>query len=83
MNEIELENARKDEAARLNSIAANRIELEKTYGKVWDTSELSNDFDVRGFMAPYAVVVFRKSDSVEGFLSFQHSPRFYFDFIKD
>jgi len=82
MNEIELENARRQEVTRLNSIAANRIELEKTYGKVWDTSELSNDFDVRGFMAPY-VVVFRKSDSVKGSLSFQHSPRFYFDFIED
>jgi hypothetical protein len=42
---------------------------------------LTNDFDVQGFMAPF-VVVRRKSDNKKGTLTFQHSPRFYFDFTE-
>ena len=49
---------------------------------VWNTDELQADFDVRGFMAPYVVVV-RKRDGVVGSLEFQHSPRFYFNFVPD
>jgi hypothetical protein len=42
-------------------------------------SELQQDFEVLGFMAPF-VVVRRKSDGVRGSLTFQHTPRLYFDF---
>lgn len=57
----------------------NRKELEEKYGKVWNTEELSKEFSVKGFGAPFVVVV-RLSDNVKGSMEFQHSPRFYFDF---
>jgi hypothetical protein len=53
--------------------------LEAKHGHVWDTNELSRDFDVMGFGAPL-VVVRRKADGVKGSLMFQHHPRFYFGF---
>lgn len=51
----------------------------RTGGKVWDTTQLTEDFKVEGFAAPF-VVVRRKSDNVKGTLTFTHHPRFYFDF---
>jgi hypothetical protein len=65
--------------ATINTDPASREGLTKKYGKVWDTEELSQDFKVQGFMAPF-VVVQRKTDDVKGTLTFQGSPRFYFDF---
>jgi hypothetical protein len=59
-----------------------RQRLEKEYGQVWNTQELSKDFEVLGFMAPY-VVAKRISDGKKGALQFQHLPRFYFNFIAD
>lgn len=56
--------------------------LEAKYGKVWTTEDLTRDFSVKGFMAPY-VVVSRKSDGVVGSLEFIHKPRFYFNFMED
>jgi len=67
--------------AEINSGDADRAELERKYGQVWNTEELSRDFEVTGFMAPF-VVVKRKSDGVKGSLMFRHSPRFYFNFEK-
>lgn len=51
-------------------------------GKVWTTTEMSEEFDVLGFVAP-CVVVSRKSDGKLGSLTFTHRPRFYFDFVED
>jgi hypothetical protein len=59
-----------------------RQRLEAQDGQVWDTPELSNDFEVIGFMAPY-MVARRKSDGRKGSLEFQHMPRFYFNFVLD
>ncbi len=59
-----------------------RKRFEAQHGQVWDTAQLSQDFDVLGFVAPY-VVVRRKSDGRKGSLEFQHSPRFYFNFVLD
>ena len=58
-----------------------RARLETSHGKgnVWNTNELSEVFEVIGFMAPFCVVR-RKSDGVKGSVMFQHSPRFYFGF---
>lgn len=56
-----------------------RDELQAEYGKVWTTTELREDFEVLGFLAPF-VTVKRKSDGITGTLQFQHEPRFYFDF---
>jgi hypothetical protein len=56
-----------------------REELEKKYGKVWNTKQVSEDFLVESFMSPYVQVV-KKSIAKRGLLTFQHDPRYYFDF---
>lgn len=56
-----------------------RKELEKQYGKVYNTNEVSEEFEIVSFMAPFISVV-RKSDSKKGWMTFQHMPRFYYDF---
>lgn len=76
------ENIRRQMVAEVNSEAGERIELEARHGQVWDTQQLSSDFEVLGFLAPF-VMVKRKSDGVKGLLMFQHSPRFYFDFTQN
>lgn len=57
-----------------------RIRLEQKFGQVWNIKELSMDFEVLGFMAPFISVV-RKSDGKRGMMMFQHMPRFYFSFL--
>jgi len=76
------ENTRRVMQAVINAEEAERKVLEEEYGQVWNTEELSNDFSVEGFMAPF-VVVRRKSDNKRGSLMFQHDPRFYFSFKED
>ncbi len=73
------EMVRRQRLADINAEPGSREALEAEHGHVWDTRELSIDFDVLGFMAP-VVVVTRKSDGRKGSLEFQHSPRFYFRF---
>jgi hypothetical protein len=65
--------------AEINHQPGSREYLEAKHGQVWDTSQLSEDFEVLGFMAP-VVVVRRRSDGQKGSLYFQHSPRFCFGF---
>jgi len=43
------------------------------------TEELTRDYDVEGFMAPFVVVI-RKSDGKKGTFIFKHAPRVYFNF---
>lgn len=62
--------------AKVN-VGLEREEVEKRYGKVWDTAELQEEFEVQGFIAPFVSVI-RKSDAKQGTLMFQDSPRFYF-----
>jgi len=59
-----------------------RARLEAIHGQVWNTQEMSQEFEAIGFMAPF-VVVRRKADNVKGSLAFQHWPRFYFDWTPD
>ncbi len=73
------ESIRKEMVAEINAEPGSREYLEAKHGQVWNTSKLSDDFDVIGFMAP-VVVVTRKSDNQKGSLFFQHSPRFYYGF---
>jgi len=79
------ESFRRAEVARINTAVESsdedteRARLEAKHGKVWDTKELQQDFEVHGFGAPY-VSVKRRSDRQLGSLEFQHSPRFYFSF---
>jgi hypothetical protein len=81
------EAVRRMELNRINSsVESNdqdteRTRLESLYGRVWNTREVSNDFDVLGFMAPY-VMVKRKFDGKRGSMEFQHMPRFYFNFME-
>jgi len=72
---------RRAAVAKINSNPMEREDLEKIYGKdnVWDTGELTKQFRVQGFMAPFAVVI-RKSTGEQGAVTFQHQPRYYFDF---
>jgi hypothetical protein len=51
-------------------------------GNVWDTNDLTMDFEVVSFLAPYVTVV-RKADGQKGTLEFASNPRFYFNFIAD
>ena len=78
----ETEDIRRKLVAKINTCPVERDILEKVYGQVWNTEELSRDFEVKGFMAPM-VVVKRKSDGMVGSLTFQHRPRYYFEFIPD
>ncbi len=78
----ETEAIRRQQQAEINARPGSREALEAEHGQVWDTQELSRDFTVMGFMAPY-VVVRRKSDGGKGSLEFQHHPRFYFNFVLD
>jgi len=63
--------------AEINHEPGSREALEAEHGQVWSTSEMSKDFNVLSFAAPF-IVVTRKSDNARGTLTFQHSPRFYF-----
>ena len=57
-----------------------RAEFEAKYGKVWNTTELQEDYAVEGFGYGLCVVR-RKADGVRGSLDFTHSPRFYYNFV--
>ena len=56
-----------------------RKRLEERHGQVWSTDELTKDFTVEGFMAPFIIAI-RKKDKAKGTMNFQHSPRFYWGF---
>jgi hypothetical protein len=71
--------ARRALVERINATPGNRGELEAKYGRVWTLEELLEEFEVETFLAPF-VVVRRKADGKRGAVSFQHDPRFYFEF---
>ena len=73
------ETIRRELVAEINLVPGSREALEATHGKVYDTSELQDEFQALGFMAPF-IVVCRLSDGVRGSLMFQHSPRYYHSF---
>lgn len=76
------ESIRRDMAQEINAEPGSRKYLESKHGQVWDTTELQDEFDVIGFMAP-VVAVIRKSDGTKGSVLFQANPRFYFGFSAD
>jgi hypothetical protein len=73
------ESARRELLAEINAVPGSREALEVQHGQVWDTGQLTDDFEVIGFSTP-VVVVRRRADGVKGSLFFQHNPRFYFSF---
>ena len=70
---------RREMVAQINAIEGSREYLESKHGEIWDTSELQEQFEVTGFMAPF-VGVRRRCDGMKGSVMFQASPRFYFRF---
>lgn len=72
------ESIRRQRVTEINAAPGSRQALEAEHGQVWDTSELQDEFEALGFMAPL-IVVRRRSDGVRGSLEFQHSPRLYFN----
>ena len=78
MNDV-TETARRQRLTEINMDPGSRAALEAAHGKVWSTSELTEDFEVVGFLAPF-VVALRRSDGQKGSLEFQANPRFYFNF---
>lgn len=75
----ETESIRREMVATINANAGPRADLESQHGQVWDTGQLTEDFQVLGFAAPF-VIVKRRSDGLRGSLMFQNSPRFYYSF---
>jgi len=88
MNEYEATRSDPTEAIRrvlveeINVELGSREALEAEHGKVWDTKEVSADFTVHSFLAPF-VIVTEKATRRIGTLMFQHSPRLYFSFTED
>ena len=66
----------------INADPGSREAIEAQHGRVWDTAELTKEFDVLGFMAPFVIVRCRATDK-KGSLQFQHMPRFYFLWSED
>lgn len=73
------ETIRRERLAEINAEPGSRAALEAQYGKVWTTDELSEEFQIVGFMAPLCVVK-RRADGMKGSVEFQHNPRFFFNF---
>lgn len=73
---------RKNLVSEINAEQADRNKLAEKYGRVWNTTELQEEFEVQGFMAPF-VVVRQKGTGKRGSLMFQHAPRFYFSWKPD
>ena len=73
------ETIRRSMVAEVNAQPGSREALEAEHGRIWDTTQLSEDYEVLGFAAPL-IVVRRRIDGVRGSLFFQHNPRFYFGF---
>jgi hypothetical protein len=73
------ESTRRQLLAEINAAPGSRVYLEHKHGRVWDTDQLQEDFEVLGFMAPI-IAVRRRCDGLKGSLIFQGSPRYYFGF---
>ncbi len=59
-----------------------RKQLEEMHGQVWSTDELTTDFKVESFAAPFVVCI-NKETGKKGTMMFQHRPRFYFGWEED
>lgn len=77
----EAENMRRVATTIINALEAGKAQLEEIYGvgNVWNTEEMREEFEIESFCAPCCVAR-RKKDGVRGLFTFQHSPRFYFQF---
>ena len=73
------EAVRREMVEEINTDPSSREWLEDRYGKVWDTAQLQEEFNVTGFLAPF-VAASSKLTGTKGTLEFQHSPRYYYSF---
>ncbi len=73
------ENVRREMVSKINGFVGSKEELEKKHGKVYDTHDLDELYEITGFMAPF-VVVKRRFDNIKGTMIFQDNPRYYFSF---
>lgn len=60
-----VEEERRERLQQINESPRERAQLALAYGQVWNTTEMSDDFEVTGFAAPYAIVK-RKLDGQVG-----------------
>ena len=65
--------------AEINSNAKSREALVAKFGKVYDTPELQENFEIISFAAPFVYGV-DKATGKKGTLMFQHNPRLYYSF---
>lgn len=72
------EKLRRVMVAALNAKPGDRAELEDMWGQVWDTDQLTRDFQVVSFCAPFINAI-QRATGKKCTLLFQHEPRFYFD----
>lgn len=75
------EDIRRQMIQEINTNPTNRADLEARYGRIWSTSELTQDFEIISFLSPF-VFVNNKITGKQGSLCFQDLPRFYFDFME-
>jgi hypothetical protein len=67
---------------QINGAPKNRTELEAEGEQVWDTDEIREEFEIRGFKTPFAMA--RHIGTGEtGTLLFQDNPRYYFGWSPD
>lgn len=58
-----------------------RPDIEREFGRVWDTQELAHEFVITSIIGS-TVVVRRKSDNRVGTLQHQSNPPLYFQFVE-
>ncbi len=75
------EGIRRQMVTKINAKPNSREAFEARFGHVWDTGQLTSEFEVIGFKAPFAKVR-RLIDGVVGSIMFQDSPRYFFGFEK-
>ena len=76
------ETIRIERLVEINLTPGTRAHLIEQYGQVWDTRELTTEFEVISVTEPF-VAVRRRADGCLGSLEFQRNPRFYFNYEPD
>lgn len=85
---VDMDTARRRMTVVVNSFVESddpvreRVRLSALFTDVMDTEQMLERFTVIGFAAPF-VIVKQKSDGKRGVLTFQHHPRFYFNWDDD
>ena len=77
------EAARRERLAEINAEPGSREALEGEHGQVWDTEQLTKDFEVIGFLGPARgrAPEGRRREGVAGVPA--QAPGLYFNFVPD